>query len=704
MNAQPKQSWPVVKTSATQLGGGSTSQGISYPGGLDMTTPILRLQSGVLRDGLNFECAQSGGYARIVGYERVDGRAAPSAATYTIIQLLSIANVTPGLVVTQLTSGATGVVIAIYTGSGPYLIVTRTTGTFNTTSLLTVPGPLAVGVATTLTTFLTAKLKAQYKALAADSYRSLIGAVPGSGAVTGVVGMVFSGVDNVYAFRPNAGNTATILYKASGTGWTLVPFYNVVSFTAGTTAANDGEVLTQGGVTATIKRVMWQSGAWAGSAAGQFVITNPAGGNFAAGAATTSGGSAVTLSGVQTAITLTIGGRFEFVKCNFSGQAVTRRIYGCDGINKCFEFDGDTLAPITTGLSPDVPSHIAFHKNYLIVSRASSILGCGAGTPFKWLTTDGGWEIATGDTVNGMITLPGDQTAATLAVLLRGNTAILYGTDPTTFNFVVLNTGVGALPYGVQNLFDTFVFAPLGVVSLKTTLNYGNFSASTLTRNIQPFIAQERTRLTASSINREKGQYRVFFSDGYGLFATIVNQQYLGAIPVLFPNPVFCSDDTDLVNGDGVTYFGSSDGLGFVYQLEKGTSFDGAEINAYITTAWDPIKTPRILKRFRAASLEVQGEGYAEISYGYSLAYGNVQTEQPLPVAAALNLSQLERWDSFTWDEFVWDGSNLMPSDVDEVGTAENIQVAITSGTNYMSSYTLDSVIHHYSLRRGIRV
>ena len=45
--------------------------------------------------------------------------------------------------------------------------------------------------------------------------------------------------------------------------------------------------VTQGAVTAIVNRVMTQSGAWLGATAvGQFVITNPAGGNFAAGAAT----------------------------------------------------------------------------------------------------------------------------------------------------------------------------------------------------------------------------------------------------------------------------------------------------------------------------------------------------------------------------------------------------------------------------------
>lgn len=706
MSAVGKIVMPPVKYDMTPLGGGVTQGGVSYPGGLDLDTPTLRLQPGACRAMSNFECAQSGGYSRIVGYERVDGRAAPSAASYLIVQVASFVNVpSVGDTVTQATSGATGVVIVVVTDPDPYVVLTATGGTFDFTHALTTPGPITIGTAVEPTASVDAKTAAQYTASAADHYRGLIGAVPGSGSILGVVSMIFSGVDHLYAFRANSGGTAVDLYKASASGWTQVTFFNVVEFTAGSAAPADGDTLTQGGVTATIKRVMWRSGSFTGSSAvGGLVVTNPSGGDFAAGAATSSSGGAVTLSGAQTAITLATGGHFEFAKCNFSGQVATRRIYGCDGINKCFEFDGTTLAPITTGLSPDQPSHIAFHRNYLIVAQGASISGCGVGTPFKWTSTDGGWEIATGSTVTAMLTLPGSQTTATLGVYCDNNTSFLYGTDPTTFNFATFNTGLGALPCSVQNLFDTFVFDSLGVVTLRTTLNWGNFLPTTLTKNILPFIAAERDKLTASTIFRGKSQYRAFFSDGAGLWLTMVNQQYMGVGIVNFPNPVSCIDtDISSLNQE-VSYFGSSDGNGYVYQLESGTSFDGQDINAFLTLNWDPVKSPRILKRFRAASLEVQGGGYADLSFGYQLGYGSPLVGQPIPESVVTSFTLAPAWDSFTWDRFVWDGQATTPSDVDVTGTGENVQATISCGTNYTQAFTLNSIIWHYSMRRGIRV
>jgi len=58
---------------------------IRLMGGMDQVTPTLSLKPGVVRRATNFECAITGGYTRIAGYERFDGRPSPSAALYNIL-------------------------------------------------------------------------------------------------------------------------------------------------------------------------------------------------------------------------------------------------------------------------------------------------------------------------------------------------------------------------------------------------------------------------------------------------------------------------------------------------------------------------------------------------------------------------------------------------------------------------------------------
>lgn len=727
---------PPVQDSTTIFGfryGGGFQTGSVFPGGVDLLTPSLQLHSGALRDCLNFEVNLTGGYGRIGGTERYSGLFAPSSASFAFVQVNAFTTVpTVGETIIQVGSGATGTVALVNNVPGAtYIIVTQTSGSFDTTNVITstaattytitAANPLQVtaanspwvwptgavdtiGTAIDPTVIVTAKMNAQFQAAAADIYRALIQAVPGSGSVLGVVHMIFSGADNVYAFRANLLGTTVNIWKASAGGWVLVPFLNEIQFSNGDLhTVLDGETLIQGPATATIKRVMQRSGTttWAGTAAGAFVITNPTFG-FGPGAATTSGGATLTLLGPQVPITLVPGGKFEFAKGNFAGQLASRRVYGCDGANKAFEFDGMTVAPITTGLVPDMPSHVAIHKEMLFLAQGSSAFNSAPGLPFRWTAIDGALETATGDVINGMLTLPGAANTATLAIYMRSSLGLLYGTDPTTFNYTQYNIGIGGIAGSIQNMFDSVACAELGVYNLQTTLNFGNFNAGALTRNIQPFINQQRSKITTSTVIHTKGQYRLFFNDGYGLWLSFLNQQYLGATFVQFPNAVGCVDtDTD-TSGNEVTYFGTTDDFGYVYQMDMGPSFDGGDLFAYFVSAWDYIKLPRWLKKFIRASLEVAGSSYAEISFNFGLGDNSPLVGQPSAVSYTQSFS-VAAWDVSTWDAFFWDGSAISPTYVKLGGQAKNIQPVVGSTTNYIQPYSVNSIIYDYTKRRRTR-
>jgi hypothetical protein len=231
-------------------------------------------------------------------------------------------------------------------------------------------------------------------------------------------------------------------------------------------------------------------------------------------------------------------------------------------------------------------------------------------------------------------------------------------------------------------------------------LNFGNFAAASLTMNIRPFLQTRRSLASASVVNREKGQYRVFFSDGTGLYLTLSNGKYMGAMPVQFPNAVLCCVEGGLQNGVEVSYFGSDNG--FVYRLDAGTSFDGAAIPANVTLAYNSAGSPRILKRYRRASVEMTGNYYAEFGFGYDLGYSSAEINQPSDESYTNDLRP-SYWDSFIWDNFVFDGRDISPSEIEVTGTAENMAIRISSVSNLLQPFTVNSIIVHYTMRRGIR-
>ena len=97
-------------------------------GGLDLLTPAIALPAGKCFDAQNYEPEITGGYRRVDGYERYDGRASPSAATYWILPLTSTGAIAVGDTITGNTSGATAVVLAI-TPAG--LVLARLVGNFS---------------------------------------------------------------------------------------------------------------------------------------------------------------------------------------------------------------------------------------------------------------------------------------------------------------------------------------------------------------------------------------------------------------------------------------------------------------------------------------------------------------------------------------------------------------------------------------------
>lgn len=670
---------------------------ISLAGGLDQVTPILSLKAGVARRAANFECSITGGYTRIAGYERFDGRPNPSDANYTVLICSLTATVSVGNTIVGATSAATGKVILV---SGSTLVVTRQTGEFVTSEQITVSAVIKGSITEIQGVSSDGLVDATYKALAADDYRADILAVPGSGSILGVA--YYNGT--VYAWRNNAGGTAAALYKSSAAGWAAVSLGFEMSFSNGVVEILDGVTLTgqSSGATAVVARTVVEDGSWGGTtlASGRLILTSSTG-TFTVGEnlriSTTVYAHAAS---VVTAITLAPDGRYECVIANFGGGTANYRIYGCDGENRAFEFDGTVFVPINSTMPVDTPNHIAFHKQHLFLSFGSSLQFSSIGEPYRWSAVFGAGELAMNAPITNLLPLPGDQSSGALGVYTRQDTSVLYGTSSANFALSTFNTGTGAIAYTAQNLDQVYVLDDRGVVTLGTTISFGNFLSAAITMNLRPFIQAHKDLATASLVQREKGQYRVFFSDANALYITVLNGKVLGSMPIQYAHAVTCCTEGESLTGATQAFFGSTDGK--VYRLDAGTSFDGQDIPADINLVANHSRSPRIRKRYRKAMLEFTGDSYAEVTFGYDLSYRSSQIDQPVSKQYSSDL-RASYWDTFSWDNFVWDGQEVSPSEVEVTGTAENIAIRLSSVSAILEPYTINNIILHYTPRRGLR-
>ena len=669
---------------------------IRLNGGLDQVTPTLSLPAGVARRAANFECSITGGYTRIAGYERFDGRPNPSDANYNILVCTFISSVSVGATITGALSAATGKVIFV---DATTIVTTKETGTFLNGEIVRVSSTNVATISVVQGVSADGLTDATYRNLAADDYRADITLVPGSGRILGV--SFYNGV--VYAWRNNSGGTAAVLYKSSTSGWINVQLGKELRFNTGTALVLDGDTVTgaSSGATGVVARVVLQSGtAGAGTAAGRLILSSSTG-TFTSGEnLTVSGGVKAKAGGAATQITLAPSGRYETVVANFGGGTANYKIYGADGVNRGFEFDGTTFVPIETGMAVDTPNHIAFHKQHLFLSFGASLQFSGLGYPYQWSPLLGAGELAMNAQVTNLLTLPGDQTSGALAVYTRSDTSVLYGTSSANFSLSTFNTGTGAIAYTAQNMDQAYVLDDRGIVSLGTTLNFGNFLPASLTMNLRPFIQQNRDTAAGSLVNRDKGQYRIFFSNGNALYLTVLNGKLLGSMPVQFAHAVSCCVEGETPTGNTSQFFGSTNG--FVYRLDAGTSFDGDPIPANLNLVFTSTGSPRMLKRYRKASVELTGNSYTEIQFGYDLGYRTNAIDQPLDETYENDLRS-GFWDSMIWDNFVWDGTDISPSEIEINGTAENMSVRISSNSDLFPQFTVNSIIVHYTPRRGLR-
>jgi len=680
-----------------------STQDVRFRNGLDLVTPSKYTIPGTLREAQNFEININGGYTTIQGYERFDGRPSPSAAVYAILDVTITGSFSNGDTITGATSSATAVVISVETGAAQdFLVITKIVGTFNASEDLEVSASVEGNTdsAAIIGGASTQLLNAQFLNLAADEFRSDIAAVPGSGNILGVWMLN----DIKYAWRNNAGATAAALFKSSTSGWTSVALGRELTFTSGGTYETlEGDTITgaTSGATAVVTRVALESGTFAaGSAAGRFIFASQTGTFQAENLNVGANLNVATIAADGSAITMLPNGRFEFINNNFGGDAGVIRTYGCDGENRGFEFDGTVFAPIDSGMTTDTPTHIVAYENHLFFSFFGSAQHSAIGFPFNWSPIFGAAELAVGDTITAFKVQPGDIGNGTLAIYSSNKINMLYGTSNADWVLVDYREEVGAFAYSVQEFGMTVFLDDRGITDLNTVQAYGNFKHSTLSRLIQGFINDHKTKTDSSMIARDKSQYRVFFSDSFALYMTTENRKVVGMMPILLSNPAKVTFSMETLDGTEEMFFGSDNG--FVYQLDKGTSFDGGAIEAFVTTHFIHTNSTRRKKRYKNCTLEVSGGGYAEFNFTSELGYGDTDIPQPTTVTEVADFSSAI-WDTGNWDTGFWDGVVIQPSVFKLSGSAENISLLIRSNSDFFNPLTFSGSQQRFHYGRQLR-
>jgi hypothetical protein len=679
----------------------------SLKGGLDLVTPPTDIPPGRLIGVQNYEPSDEGGYRRIAGHERFDGLPSPSEANYWYVNfdagttLINAADILDGI-----TSGTSSEVLSVVVTSGDwgtndaagYIVV------FNADGLYTDDEDLQVSAASVATADgLSAQSAADndedhetHTRAAREARRADIGAVPGSGAIRGV--WPYKGIK--YAIRDNAGATAGIMYASSATGWQEVDLGESIAFTAGTAEFLEGEVVTGSTSTAfgTIVAVGVTSGTWSGNDAAGNIYIKTITGTFQSETITSALGSA-TCSSAQAAVTLPIGGHYEFVNYNFGGQEETTYMWGCSGVGRILRFDGTDFAfNHVTGATLDMPRHIEAHNSHFFATLGSSVIISSIGTPMIWNAITGAAEIATGDGVVGMDVLAGDV----MAIYNEGSTYLLYGSDAATWDLRDHSRERGAIEYSLQNVTRPLYMDDRGINYLTGSDTSANYVDSTISEIVDPLIQAYKGRVVSSVSITEKRQYRVFFDNNTALICRLSGKNKVEFGFIDYGMVVRVSSSGKNADGIEEVFFGSDDG--YIYQAEKGDSFDGEMIEYFLRLPFVQLHRNRQKCRVHKVTFLLNSSGKPVLSYLPEFSYGNADI--PVSTLKSIEDGSINAgggyWGDALWGEFIWDGPTVGEADAYIDGQGFNISITLRGESNYEPQHTVQGCIYHYT-PRGLR-
>lgn len=553
--------------------------------------------------------------------------------------------------------------------------------------------------------------------------RAAIQPVPGTGPVRG--GCVFDG--HIYAFRDSVDGGGK-MYRESSTGWQEMQFGQIVDFTAGTAEFLEGGILVGSISTATgtIKRVVLSSGAWDGTAAGFIVLSNVLG-TFQAETITGSGGSATGTPNY--AVVISPGGKYSFTIHNFYGAARRPAMYFTNGQGTGFEWTGDSLSPIRTGTQAGVlenatrvlerdgdriltrggdvvimraqfdrPTHIAQYKNHLFLGfQSGSVLFSSIGEPLQYITTTGAGEFKFGDATTGMLS----AAAASLVIFGQNRIEYVAGNDVSDFQMLPISDSSGGAEGSIQMMDRPFFLDDAGVRDLGSTAAYGDWRTGTLTQLIEPLIRQKRdggTRSAASMRVKSRDQYKLFYDDGSGI-TIYVGRKAPESIPFKLPITAFCAFTGEVDAGAGDRLFvGGEDG--YVYELNRGLSFDGAAIPAYLRLPFNNISSPTQRKAFKKFTADVISMDDVTIGVTFDIDYargiGGLVADQVVDAGSPIVTTDL--FPNVDWTQ-PYEGR--IEAHIDGIG--ENIAATIVSQQADRRAHTLASATINFAMRGLVR-
>lgn len=410
---------------------------------------------------------------------------------------------------------------------------------------------------------------------------------------------------------------------------------------------------------------------------------------------------------------LTSGGSYSFFNSAFdllAGHQREELFFFVNGVDHPAYYDGTQIQFITHANLPTTvfPTTINVFKNRLFLGYPDGRLFFSkVGDPTDFDAVNGAGVIEYNKVITNLQIVVGD----TLAIFLestRGSgiqlLSSLYseasGTDVVaTYKFKQdeFSDRSGAYPRTVQRILgQTLYMNDRGVSSLEAADVFGDFVASSLSKNVQSTLMRIKNLTTTSLVDRENNQYRLFFSNNQAFFITLdVDNNVKGITSVVYDHPVLGVSEG--IDADGNDYKVFISNTGYVYKMDSGTSFDGGVIKTRMDTSFHSYGTPSFWKKFYKVVLETTSSSSLTIFGRFDFNYGSSDVPKTVVQEYQADNDLGGKYGVDNWGAFTYGSSAVQSPTLYIQGVGNNMSMVLLTESAYEDPHTIHSAIVDYS-------
>lgn len=557
---------------------------------------------------------------------------------------------------------------------------------------------------------------ATYNDLARETRRSAITKVGGALASGPVVGC-FQDDGYVIAARNNAADTFGKLWKTTGTGWVAITEPFMLYYTNGNKNAGTkikvGQTITASGAGGTVTAINTESGSWdLGTASGSILVTVTSG-TFTSGTITGSlSGTATYTSGTST---IKKGGKYKFTQGRFDLFPGLQRkkvtFLATTSYYPSYVKDG-ALVPIISNDLPDnkatdlfATSIIEFKNRLWLGYPDGRLIFSNVGNPLDFDPTTFSGVINMEDEILDLQITTGDvlvvmckNSIQLVKALSVGDTSTSAVTD-YLFSNSTLTSNIGCTDNTAHRIFDDLIYIDdRGLTSLESTQKFGDFETKSYSKAIQRTLNLNLPNVVGSYVDNVQNQYRILFSDGFGIIFTFTMASNKGGTSS-FKSVKGATTFRYLVDitSVGEKIFGSDNG--FLYKIDSGTSFNGFPIDTQLATCFYHYQSPTTIKRFREVFFEGFIPFHLELLIKASFDYKDTKyisstVQDELIVSGGLG----GVYGEGRYDVMRYSSSENQTSVYYVTSYGTSMSLFLKTSNKYVEPHTLSSMITQYTL------